>query len=77
MVDDAYNQDAEAPSNSKFVHKTGHALPDTDWYLQYTELQLFNQLRYFVYLFNGEKAKKSASGSSDKGKPTYPMHNCD
>jgi DNA polymerase alpha subunit A len=40
-------------------------------------LQLFNQLRYFVYLFNGEKAKKSASGSSDIGKPTYPMHSCD
>ncbi|KAF8703965.1 hypothetical protein AX14_014078 [Amanita brunnescens Koide BX004] len=35
---------------------------------EYTELQLFNQLRYFVYLFNGEKAKKSASGSSNLDK---------
>ena len=34
---------------------------------KYTDVQLFNQLRYFAYLFDGEKAKQSASGSSDSG----------
>jgi DNA polymerase alpha subunit A len=35
--------------------------------LEYTDVQLFNQLRYFAYLFDGEKAKRSASGSSNLG----------
>ncbi|KAK2465466.1 hypothetical protein APHAL10511_002358 [Amanita phalloides] len=30
---------------------------------EYSDVQLFNQLRYFSYLFDGEKAKKSARGS--------------
>ncbi|KAM6489911.1 hypothetical protein JOM56_014723 [Amanita muscaria] len=33
-------------------------------HFEYTDMELFNQLRYFSYLFDGEKAIKSASGSS-------------
>ncbi|PFH53233.1 hypothetical protein AMATHDRAFT_54925 [Amanita thiersii Skay4041] len=33
---------------------------------EYTDLQLYNQLRYFAHLFDGDKAKTSAKGSSSK-----------
>ncbi|KAF8624027.1 hypothetical protein AX17_007233 [Amanita inopinata Kibby_2008] len=32
---------------------------------EYDDIYLFNQLRYFGYLFDGNKAKKSASGSTN------------
>lgn len=36
-------------------------------HFEYSDMELFNQLRYFSYLFDGEKAIKSASGSSHAG----------
>jgi hypothetical protein len=67
MDDDVCNLGVEAQFNLKFVHENYHPVSDANRDLQYTDLQLFNQLRYFAYLFNGEKAKKSASGSTDLG----------
>ncbi len=71
MDDDACNLGVEAQFNLKFVPKNHYPLSDADRDLQYTDLQLFNQLRYFAYLFNGEKANKSASGSTDLGESTF------
>ncbi len=66
-----YDACNEAQFNLKFVHNNRYPVSDADRDLQYTDLQLFNQLQYFAYLFNGEKAKKSASGLTDLGRSTF------
>lgn len=37
--------------------------------MKYTDKQVYNQLRYYSYLFDAEKAKKAAAGSTTSGTP--------
>lgn len=40
--------------------------------MKYTDKKVYNQLRYYSYLFDGEKAKKAAAGSATSGTPDLP-----
>ena len=41
--------------------------------LQYSDTQLYNQLRYYAYLFDGEAALRCSRGAKHEGLPIYPV----